>query len=117
MSAGNSIFRILVHRKNGIWVFDDDRFGIVGQPFVFGADLILEKMAAQSGLSGECLNLVFAGIPFPGSDFTLKFIREETEGFMYRCEEENLQCWLSPSLKNYFPDPPPEIYLQLLAAK
>jgi len=117
MSAGNSIFRILVQRKNGLWVFDDERFGIVEQPFVFGADLILEKMAAQSGVNGERLNAVFAGIPFPGSEYTLRFVREETEGFMYRWEEENLQSWLSPSLKNYFPEPPPEIYLQLLTAE
>jgi len=40
-----------------------------------------------------------------------------TEGFMYRWEEENLHSWLSPSLKNYFPEPPPEIYLQLVAAE
>ena len=117
MAVGNSIFRILIRRKDGVWVFDDKRFGIVEQPFVFGADLILEKMAAQSGVSGECLNAVFAGIPFPGSEYTLRFVREETEGFMYRWEGVNLQSWLSPSLKNYFPEPPAGIYLQLLAAE
>ena len=98
-------------------MFDDERFGIVAQPFVFGADLILEKMAAQSGLSGERLNAVFAAFPFPGSEHSLKFVREETEGFMYRWEEQKLQGWLSPSLNNYFPEPPAEIYLQLLAVE
>ena len=116
MSAGNSIFRILIRRQDGLWVFDDERFGIVEQPFVFGADLILEKMAGESGCAGERLNAVFAAFPFPGSEHRLTFVREETEGFMYRWEEQKLQGWLSPSLQNYFPEPPSEIFLQLLAA-
>jgi len=110
----NSIFRIIARFGNGIWAFDDERFGIVEQPFVFGADLILEKMATQVEGIGDRLNLVFSSIPFPGSEFCLGFVREETEGFVYRWEEKNLQGWLSPSLRNYFPEPPPNIYLQLL---
>lgn len=117
MSIGNSIFRILTRREDGLWVFDDGRFGVVAQPFVFGADLILEKMAAESGVQGERLNAVFAAFPFPGSEHTLKFVREETEGFMYRWEEQNLQGWLSPSLLNYFNEPPDKIFLQLLMAE
>ena len=43
----NSIFRILVRLVDGLWVFDDSKFGIREQPFVFGSDLILEKMVAE----------------------------------------------------------------------
>ena len=110
----NSIHRILVRVVEGIWIYDDASFGVLEQPFVFGADLILEKMVAQvEGARGR-LNLVFSSIPFPGSQFCLGFVREETEGFVYRWEKKNLQGWLSPSLRNYFPEPPPKIYLQLL---
>ncbi|SVA59059.1 uncharacterized protein METZ01_LOCUS111913, partial [marine metagenome] len=42
----NSIFRILVRLVDGLWVFDDLKFGVQEQPFVFGSDLILEKMVA-----------------------------------------------------------------------
>ena len=77
-------------------------------------DLILESIVEQVEKVEDRLNLVFASIPFPGSEFCLEFVREETEGFVYRWEEKNLQGWLSPSLRNYFPEPPPEIYLQLL---
>ena len=42
----NSLFRILIHRQDGLWVFSDRRFAIDDQPFVFGSDLILEKMVA-----------------------------------------------------------------------
>jgi len=110
----NSIYRVLVRAVDGLWVYDDAKFGVKEQPFVFGTDLILEKMAAQFDGLADRLNLIFSSVPFPGSEFCLGFVREETEGFVYRWEEKNLQGWLSPSLRNYFPEPPPEIYLQLL---
>ena len=114
MSTGNSVFRVLVRVIDGLWVFDDSEFGLREQPFVFGSDLILEKMVAEVGEEIDRMNILFSGIPFPGSEHCLKFVREETEGFVYRWEDEKLQGWMSPSLRNYFPEPAPKIYLQLL---
>ena len=114
MVSGNSIFRVLARFVNGVWVFDDHTFGIREQPFVFGADLILEKMVAGVGEELDQVNILFSGIPFPGSEHCLEFVREETEGFVYRWVDHNLQGWMSPSLRNYFPETPPKICLQLL---
>ena len=110
----NSLFRIIIRLQDGLWVYDDAKFAVSEQPLVFGMDLILEKMIDHVDGLGDRLNLVFSSIPFPGSEFCLGFVREETEGFVYRWEEKNLQGWLSPSLRNYFHEPPPNIYLQLL---
>jgi hypothetical protein len=110
----NSIFRVLARYIDGIWVFDDSTFGVKEQPFVFGSDLILEKMVAGMDEELDRVNILFSSIPFPGSEHCLQFVREETEGFVYRWEDEKLQGWVSPSLRNYFPDPPSKIYLQLL---
>ena len=110
----NTIFRITVRYIDGLWVYDDPGFEVKGQPLVFGMELILEKMVAQvDGISNQ-LNLVFSSIPFPGSSQCLSFVRDETEGFVYRWEEQKFQGWFSPSLRNYFTEPPPRIYLQLL---
>jgi len=114
LSSGNSIHRVLVRAVDGLWVYDDPSFGVQEQPFVFGANLILEKMVDRVEGIRDRLNLVFSSIPFPGSEHCLEFVREETEGFVYRWEDEKLQGWMSPSLRNYFPDPPPKIFLQLL---
>ena len=114
MTLGNSIYRVLVQMVDGLWVYDYAKFGVREQPLVFGMDLILESMIEQVEGVEERLNLVFSSIPFPGSEFALGFVRQETEGFVYRWEEKKLQGWFSPSLRNYFPEPPPEIYLQLL---
>ena len=114
MKIGNSIFRVLARFVNGVWVFDDSTFGICEQPFVFSSDLILEKMVAGVGEELDRVNILFSGIPFPGSEHCLEFVREETAGFVYRWVDHNLQGWMSPTLRNYFPDPPPKIFLQLL---
>ena len=110
----NSLFRILIHRQDGLWVFSDRRFAIDDQPFVFGTDLILEKMVAGVDEELDRVNVLFSAIPFPGSEYCLEFIREETEGVVYQWADHNLQGWMSPSLRNYFNEPPPKIYLQLL---
>ena len=110
----NSLFRILIHRQHGLWVFSDRRFAIDDQPFVVGSDLILEKMVAAVGKELDRVNVLFSAIPFPGSEHCLEFIREETEGVGYQWADHNLQGWMSPSLRNYFNEPPPKIYLQLL---
>ena len=115
MFAVNTINRVTVRRDSGLWVYDDAKFGVREQPLVFGMDLILERMVEQVEGVEDRLNLVFSSIPFPGSEFSLVFVREETEGFVYCWEEKKLQGWLSPSLRNYFFEPPPKIYLQLLS--
>ena len=114
VAKGNVIFRIVFQFIDDLWVYDADDFGIKGQPLVFGVDLILEKMVDEAEGIGGRLNLIFSSIPFPGSEHCLTFVREETEGFIYCWEKRNLQGWFSPSLRNYFSDPPPQIYLQIL---
>jgi len=114
LKIGNSIFRVLARYVNGVWVFDDSKFGVQDHPFVFGSDLILDKMVEGMDESQGQVNILFSSIPFPGSEHCLEFVREETEGFVYRWVDHNLQGWMSPSLRNYFSEPSPKIYLQLL---
>ena len=113
MALGNSIFRIVAHKRDGLWLFDNEKFGIQEQPFVFGSDLVLDKMTEEVDEAEQGVNILFSGIPFPGSEHCLELVREETEGFVYRWRDHNLQGWISPVIKNYFPVPPPQIYLQV----
>ena len=111
MTLGNSIYRVLVQMVDGLWVYDDAKFGVREQPLVFGMDLIQSMIEQVEGVE-ERLNLVFR--PFFSGSGCPRVCSAETEGFVYRWEEKKLQGWFSPSLRNYFPEPPPEIYLQLL---
>ena len=38
----NSIFVIKPYKWEGLWVFDDDRVGLVREPFVAGADRMID---------------------------------------------------------------------------
>ncbi|SVB40257.1 uncharacterized protein METZ01_LOCUS193111, partial [marine metagenome] len=59
----NSLFRIIIRLQDGLWVYDDATFGVKEQPFVFGSDLILEKMVARGGEELDRVNVLFSSIP------------------------------------------------------
>jgi hypothetical protein len=42
----NSIFVIRPHKWNGMWVFDDERVGLDREPFVAGADTMIDTAVA-----------------------------------------------------------------------
>jgi len=43
----NAIMVIYPYKHQGVWVFDDEIVGLVQEPFVSGADEIIEKMVAE----------------------------------------------------------------------
>ncbi len=43
----NSIMVIHPYKYEGMWVFDDQTVGLIQEPFVSGADEIIELMANQ----------------------------------------------------------------------
>lgn len=46
----NQIFAIHPYKYEGLWVFDDPKVGLVQEPFVAGADLMIDEMA--HGIAG-----------------------------------------------------------------
>jgi hypothetical protein len=40
----NAINVIYPYKHDGLWVFDDERAGLIQEPFVAGADRIIEQM-------------------------------------------------------------------------
>ncbi|MBD2197688.1 MULTISPECIES: hypothetical protein [Calothrix] len=43
----NSIMVIRPYKYDDIWVFDDDKVGLVREPFVAGADKIIDRLVAH----------------------------------------------------------------------
>lgn len=62
----NSIFVIQPYRYSGLWVFDDEKVGLVHEPFVSGVDDIIDKCVANIEDADKGFNLLFSTIPFPG---------------------------------------------------
>lgn len=61
----NAINVIVPYRHLGMWVFDDDRVGLVREPFICGADTIIDLMAADIPDAEGGFRLMFSQTPFP----------------------------------------------------
>jgi hypothetical protein len=109
----NQIILIKPYRWEGMWVFDDERVGLDKEPFVGGADTIIDIAIAQMGIKNaeKGFLLLFSQNPSPGADITLIWQREESGGNVYRWGEH--EGWLCPALLRYFPEPPKEIFVQM----
>ncbi|MEM9155828.1 MAG: DUF6717 family protein [Cyanobacteria bacterium J06642_2] len=111
----NSITVIHPYKYENMWVFDDEKVGLLQEPFVAGADTIIDSMVrnipnAQSGFS-----LLFSTNPFPGYQFKFNWRREEYGGNWYYIASIDREGWLCPALLKYFDRAPPELYVQCKA--
>jgi hypothetical protein len=108
----NSIFTIAPYRFEGTWVFDDERVGLIREPFIAGADHILDLLSAGIPDAAKGFRLTFSAQPFPGFQARFVLSREEYAGNWYSWPERGIEGWLCPALFKYFPTAPPELYAQ-----
>jgi len=108
----NSLMVINPYKHEGMWVFDDEEVGLVKEPFVSGADDMIDKMVANLQKPEDGFNLIFSEIPFPGHDLELDWVREDSGGNWYRSLSLDMEGWLCPALFKYFNEPPPKLYAQ-----
>lgn len=111
----NSILVIHPYKCEGLWVFDDPRVSLTQEPFIAGADVILDRMTAAIPNAEKGVTILFAAIPFPGHQFELHWRREEAGGNVYCCPAYDMEGWLCPALFKYFETAPKIIYLQAKA--
>jgi hypothetical protein len=79
----NAINVIIPYRWEGMWVFDDERVGLDREPFVAGADDIIDLLVAEIPDAKEGFRLIFAASPFPGYTHTFERRRKEHAGHWY----------------------------------
>ena len=108
----NAIMAIHPYKYQGLWVFDDPKVGLVQEPFVSGADIIIEKMAQGIPGAHSGFTLLFSGKPFPGYQALLEWRREDMGGNWYYSQEIDIEGWLCPALFRYFETAPSRIYAQ-----
>ena len=111
----NSIMVIHPYKYEGMWVFDDDKAGLVKEPFIAGADDIIEKMVTDIPNADDGFSLVFSSIPFPGFQIEFEWRREDAGGNWYYAKVLNMEGWLCPALFQYFDEAPKNIYAQFRA--
>ena len=108
----NAINVIYPYKCDGLWVFDDERVGLDREPFVEGADSMIDKLLEMKKLqnSESGFRLIFSAGEFPRYDVMLDWVREGDGGNWYKSEELQMEGWLCPALLKYFDTAPKRIY-------
>jgi len=113
----NSIFAIAPYKFNDFWVFDDPSVGLTQEPFVSGADEIIDILTEDIRDAKGGFKLAFSVHPFPGYTARFSWNREEHGGNWYSWKERGIEGWLCPALFKYFETAPKEIYVQVSPRK
>jgi hypothetical protein len=112
----NAINVIAPYKHHGMWVFDDPRVGLNQEPFVAGADAMIDRVVADIPNAEHGFTLVFFGTPFPGHQYRLDWVRADQDGGnWYRSGELDMEGWLCPALFRYFDEAPKQLYAQVKA--
>lgn len=106
----NSIIIIYPYLDEDIWVFDDDSFGIIREPFVGGISDIINIIVKDIPNADKGFKLFFSQNPFPDYQIELVWSREEYGGNWYLWPEKNKEGWLCSALFKYFSETPMKIY-------
>ncbi len=93
-------------------MFDDERVGLVQEPFVSGADLIIDRMVDDIPGAAGGFSLFFSAAPFPGYQGEFVWRRNEFGGSWYYSPALDMEGWLCPALLRYFSDAPETLYAQ-----
>lgn len=109
----NSIFVIKPYKWESMWVFDDPNVGLVREPFVGGADTMIDRAIAHIPNAEQGFLLVFSAGYFPDAQIVLEWDREESGGNVYLWNKQKMEGWLCPALLKYFPDPPQNLHIQV----
>ena len=107
----NAIRVIHPYKYEGMWVFDDDKVGLVQEPFVSGADEIIDRLVTEIPDAARG----FSDRPFPGYQAEFEWRRAEFDGNWYYSAALEMEGWLCPALFKYFESAPPKIFAQFRA--
>ncbi len=109
----NAINVIAPYRYLGMWVFDDARVGLVQEPFVSGADAIIDRAVAHIPDAQSGFLMLFSSSSFPGHELRLEWRRVEMDGNWYYSPDLDMEGWLCPALLKYFDKAPRELFVQV----
>ena len=112
-ARANAISSIRPYRWNGLWVFDDERIGLVRVPFAEGDLTLIDEALAGKGLAGDnSFLMLFSAAPFGGAELKLDWVRREKMGGVYALNGR--EAWLSPAFLLHFEAPPPNIHVKIM---
>lgn len=110
----NAVFSLRPYRWQNMWVFDDERVGLVKEPFVMGIPEIIDKAVAHLKNPEAGFTLLFNNTGLPSADVVLKKANSDSGGTWYQQEGTGLKGWLCPALFQYYPQAPDTLYIKVI---
>jgi hypothetical protein len=111
----NSLIQLELYQYHQSWVFDDDKFGLVREPFVAGMDKMLDYVAGEMpDYDTGNLLVTASNDKFPGHQLKLEWERGEHGGNWYQEKTLNMEGWLCPALYHYFDPAPTNLYVKVI---
>ena len=117
----NNVNFIHSYVYNGAWVFDDESRELDKEPFVAGADILLDVMSGRDkDESKESCSFYFGQTPLP--DWDVKLTKNGIDGYdgtyyLVDFPEKSVKAegpiWLCPALLKFFVDSPSEIFVKI----
>ena len=111
-TPGNAIVMVVPYRYGGTWVFDDPAAGLVREPFVGGVPEMIDVLVAGIPDADKGFRLYFSASPFPGYQKKLTWVRGDSAGNWYHCEDPPMEGWLCPALFRYYRKAPEELFVK-----
>jgi hypothetical protein len=108
----NTLNVIIPYKWEGMWVFDDPAVGLLREPFVSGADDMIDVLVSDIPKADQGFRLLFSGSPFPDHQVVVEWRREEHGGNWYYAPGYEMEGWLCPALMKYFGHVPARIYIK-----
>jgi hypothetical protein len=93
----NAINVIAPYKYLGMWMFDDPRVGLSREPFVSGADTMIDRAVADIPNAESGFIMLFAETAFPGHQLRLEWKRGDAGVLLFRAEPRGVA--LSGSLQ------------------
>jgi len=110
----NAVFSIRPYRWQNMWVFDDERVGLVKEPFVMGIPEIIDKAVAHLLNPDAGFTVLFNNTGLPSADVVLAKLNTDSGGTWYEQEATGLKGWLCPALFKYYPEAPERLYIKIV---
>jgi hypothetical protein len=109
----NAINVIAPYKYLDMWVFDDARFGLIQEPFVSGADTLIDHAVAAIPSAENGFIMLFSAAAFPGCQIRLEWRRSDMGGNWYYEPALEMEAWFCPALYKYFDQAPHELFVQV----
>jgi hypothetical protein len=114
---GNAMLRIAPYWHHGTWAFDDDAHGLLAEPFVCGAEKMIDHVVVRAGIDLRAarqrgMRLTFSTRTFPGVHAVAHRVRPEAGGTWYHFGAPAMEGWLCPAMFHYFAEAPEEIHIR-----